>query len=106
METTEKLKNTRQYRVARKQARELKVFYIHLMIYCIVIPIVIAINLIYVPDFFWFPFTIFGWGTGLLFHFLEVKRFTPFMGKGWEERKIQELMDKEKSKYEKFRQND
>ncbi len=105
METNPNFKNTLEYRKARRQAREIRGFYIHLTIYCIVIPVIIAINFIFVPDFYWFPFTVFGWGTGLLFHFMEVKKFTPFMGKGWEDKKIQELMDKEKSNYEKFKQN-
>lgn len=100
---TDKFEQNREYRKARKQARELRGFYIHLMIYCVTIPFLIAINLVFVPDFYWFPFSVFGWGTGLLFHWMEVKKYTPFLGKGWEERKIREFMEEEKNKYDNFK---
>lgn len=100
---TDKFEQNREYRKARKQARELRGFYIHLMIYCVMIPFLIAINLVFVPDFYWFPFSVFGWGTGLLFHWMEVKKYTPFLGKGWEERKIREFMEEEKNKYDNFK---
>lgn len=95
---------TREYRLARKKARELKGFYIHLVVYCTVIPILIAVNLLFVPDYYWFPFSMVGWGIGVLFHWMEIRKITPFLGKGWEEGKVNELMEKEKARYEKFKQ--
>ncbi|RZJ65824.1 MAG: 2TM domain-containing protein [Flavobacterium sp.] len=102
---TPKFEKSIEYRKARKQAREIKGFYIHVMMYCLVIPILIAINLIFVPDFYWFPFSMFGWGTGLLFHAMTVYKYTPFLGRNWEDRKIQQFIEEEKAKQNKHNQN-
>jgi len=68
------------------------------MCYCIVIPTLVTINLIYTPDYYWFFYSMFGWGTGLTFHALGVFDNNLVMGRKWEERKIKELLEKEKSK--------
>lgn len=94
----DKIEKNRLYRKARKQAREIKGFYIHLAIYCIVIPILIVINLTFVPNFYWFPFSMFGWGTGLLFHGFRAYQYTPFLGRDWEQKKLAQFMDEERLK--------
>ena len=38
-----------------------------------------------------------GWGIGVIFHGLEAYNYNPFLGYDWEERKIKEIMDKEKN---------
>jgi 2TM domain len=40
--------------------------------------------------------TVFFWGIGLVVHGLSVFGSNLFFGRGWEEKKIQELMDKDK----------
>ena len=100
----EKFEQTREYRQARKQAREIKGFYIHLTIYCTVVPLLVGVNLIFMPERYWFPFSAICWGIGLLFHWMEIRKITPFLGKDWEQRKIKQLMEQEKVKYEKFKQ--
>jgi hypothetical protein len=35
------------------------------------------------------------WGIGVFFHWYSVFGINFFLGKGWEEKKIKELMDKE-----------
>lgn len=94
----EKFEQNRRYRQARKQAREIKGFYIHILIYCVTIPVLIWVNLTFVPHFYWFPFSMFGWGFGLMFHGFQAYGYTPFLGRGWEERKIAEIMEKERQK--------
>jgi 2TM domain len=37
-----------------------------------------------------------GWSIGLLGHGLASYRWMPFIGKDWEERKIRELMEKDR----------
>ena len=37
-----------------------------------------------------------GWGIGVLLHGMKVFSVMPFFGKGWEEQKIKEFMEKEK----------
>ncbi|HEX8270185.1 MAG TPA: 2TM domain-containing protein [Flavobacterium sp.] len=83
------------YQRAKKKVAAIRGFYYNLMCYCIVIPILITINLVFVPDFWWFFFPMIGWGTGLAFHAMEVYDYNPFLGKNWTERKMKELMEKE-----------
>ncbi|WP_226788999.1 2TM domain-containing protein [Polaribacter porphyrae] len=82
------------YYKAQKKVKEIKGFYTHLTIYCLIIPIIIFINLKYVPHFHWFWFSVLGWGFGLFFHWLGVFGFNLLgFGKNWEERKIKEFMN-------------
>ncbi|WP_405605220.1 2TM domain-containing protein [Polaribacter sp. Asnod1-A03] len=91
---TDNLENSK-YVKAVEKVEKLKEFYQNLASYCIVIPFLIFINLRFSPGFHWFWFPIFGWGMGLVFHFLEVNNYNIFLGKNWEERKIKEMMDEE-----------
>jgi hypothetical protein len=88
----------RLYKKAKEKARAIRGFYINVSMYCIVIPILIFINLKYSPQFYWFFFSMFGWGLGLLFHASEAFDWNPVLGKRWEEKKIKELLDKENRK--------
>ncbi|GAB7256724.1 2TM domain-containing protein [uncultured Polaribacter sp.] len=91
---TDDLENSK-YVKAVEKVEKLKEFYQNLASYCIVIPFLIFINLRFSPGFHWFWFPIFGWGMGLVFHFLEVNNYNIFLGNNWEDRKIKEIMDKE-----------
>lgn len=82
------------YYSAKKRVEELKGFYGNLISYCVVIPILIAVNLIYMPKFHWFWFSACGWGFGLTMHALKVFGY----GSKWEERKIQEILNKNNEK--------
>jgi sensor histidine kinase YesM len=95
---TDDLENSKYVR-AVKRVEKLKEFYQNLASYCIVIPFLIFINLRFSSGFYWFWFPMFGWGIGLTFHFLEVNNYTVFLGKNWEEKKIEELMKKQQNKY-------
>ena len=95
---TDDLENSKYVR-AVKRVEKLKEFYQNLASYCIVIPFLIFINLRFSPGFYWFWFPMFGWGIGLTFHFLEVNNYNVFLGKNWEEKKIEELMKKQQNKY-------
>tara|TARA_B110001450_G_scaffold239125_1_gene246705 strand:+ start:967 stop:2322 length:1356 start_codon:yes stop_codon:yes gene_type:complete len=92
------LENSKYVR-AVKRVEKLKEFYQNLASYCIVIPFLIFINLRFSPGFHWFWFPMFGWGIGLTFHFLEVNNYNVFLGKNWEEKKIEQLMKKQQNKY-------
>ena len=92
------LENSKYVR-AVKRVEKLKEFYQNIASYCIVIPFLIFINLRFSPGFHWFWFPMFGWGIGLTFHFLEVNNYNVFLGKNWEEKKIEELMKKQQNKY-------
>jgi hypothetical protein len=86
------------YQEAKKKAREIKSFYYNLTCYCIVIPILIYVNLTYSPEFLWFFFSMIGWGIGLAAHGMGAFGYTPFLGKDWEQRKFNELLEKEQLK--------
>ena len=86
------------YERAKRKAGNIRGFYFNLMCYCIVIPGLVFINLMYTPDYHWFYFSMFGWGIGLCFHAMEAFGYNPFLGKDWEERKIKELLEKDKAK--------
>ncbi len=82
------------YYRAKKRVEEIKGFYSNLLSYCIVIPFLVFINLRTNDNFHWFWFPMLGWGMGLTFHAFGVFGY----GKSWEERKIQEILDKEDHK--------
>ncbi len=84
------------YIKAVEKVEKMKEFYQNLITYIIFVPVFIFINLRFSPQFHWFYFPVLGWGIGVLFHGLEVYNYSVFLGKDWEERKIKELMDKDK----------
>ncbi|RDI57549.1 2TM domain-containing protein [Flavobacterium glaciei] len=81
------------YARAKERVEKLKGFYGNLISYCIVIPILIIVNLSSPHPFQWFWFPLLGWGMGLTFHALETFGY----GKNWEEQKIQEILNKNKT---------
>ncbi|MCM2301471.1 MAG: 2TM domain-containing protein [Flavobacteriaceae bacterium] len=91
METKNVYNENMAYVRAKERVEKLKEFYGNLASYCIVIPVLIFINLKASPQFYWFWFPMLGWGLGLTFHALETFGY----GKSWEEKKIQEILNKE-----------
>lgn len=77
---------------AKDRVEKLKGFYGNLISYCCVIPVLIFIN-IKSGGFQWFWFPIFGWGMGVTFHAIETFGY----GKSWEEKKIREILNKDKN---------
>lgn len=86
----------KRYKSAKEQVEKLKAFYLHLGIYLLFIPVLIYLNFLSKAGFPWAIFPIFGWGFGILGHASETFDYNPIFGKNWEERKIQNIMDKEK----------
>lgn len=79
------------YERAHKRVKEIKSFYGNLISYCIIIPFLIILNLITSPDHLWFYWPMLGWGIGLAAHGMSVFA----IGRGWEERKIREILEKQ-----------
>ncbi|MFD2550580.1 2TM domain-containing protein [Bizionia sediminis] len=91
MEIQQITNNEAAYYQAKKQVEDIKGFYGNLISYALVIPFLIFINYWTYWGFQWFWFPMLGWGMGLVIH-----AFTVFgYGKKWEERKIQEILNKE-----------
>lgn len=92
---------------ARKKVQAIMGFYKHLAAYVMVNLFLIAMkwfNLDPGEEFFTFGTfsTAFFWGIGLVFHGVGVFGTNIFLGRNWEERKIQQYMEQEerKSKWE------
>ena len=96
--TMENFNDKHAYERAKKRVKEIRSFYINLTCYCLVIPTLIYINLRFTPEYYWFPFSMAGWGIGLLFHGLTAFDKVPFFNKDWEETKMRELIEKDKQK--------
>lgn len=92
------LQEERIYEKARKKAKEIRGFYINLACYCVIIPTLFVINLIYFPGFFWVFFSALGWGLGLVFHYMEAFDKGYVIGQDWEDRKIAEILKEENVK--------
>lgn len=98
------LNRDERYEIAAKRVKRIKGFYVHLLVYILVNIFIIAGNSIRNsnndPLFWnWQTFsTAFFWGIGLLTHGLSVFGKNLLFSSNWEQKKIQELMDKDKNK--------
>jgi sensor histidine kinase YesM len=98
METQNIFNENNAYLKAKERVEKLKGFYGNLISYCCVIPILAIINL-NSGGFQWFWFPMMGWGMGVCFHALETFGY----GKTWEEKKIQEILNKENNQNTKWK---
>ncbi|MEX0315027.1 MAG: 2TM domain-containing protein [Allomuricauda sp.] len=94
METQQSYIEEKRYLKAKERVKGIKDFYSNLTAYCIVIPFLWWLNF-RTTDFLWAFFPTLGWGFGVIAHGMEAYGYNPLWGKRWEERKIQELMDKD-----------
>ena len=87
------------YQQALKRVKKIKGFYSHLIAYIVINTMIVVANSNNSSEHFWrwqtFSTAIF-WGIGLAAHGLSVFLPSFMMGKDWEERKIKELMEKER----------
>ena len=82
------------YQKAAKRVEALKGFYSNLLSYAVVIPFLIFVNLYTSRDYLWFIWPMLGWGFGLSMHALKVYG----IGKNWEEKQIQKILNQHQSK--------
>lgn len=86
------------YRKAEKRVKEIKEFYTHAGVYVVINTGLFLINMLTSPGIWWFYWPAVGWGIGLVIHGFTVFGLGAFLGPEWEERKIKELVEKEKSR--------
>ena len=91
----EEMESNRKYERAKKRVEELKAFYIHLTVFISVNIAIFVINMLTDPDNLWFVYTLLGWGVGLTIHFIVVTLGSKW-GSTWEDKKMKELMEKDK----------
>lgn len=87
--------NEYSYKKAKERVDCIKGFYGNLIAYLIVIPVLIWLNY-RTTEFPWVIFPAAGWGLGLIINGLHAFGLNPLFGKDWEERKIREIMDKDR----------
>lgn len=88
-----------QYQQAIKQVGKMKGFYTHLVVFILanIFFVVVKLQKTDPKESVWeVLYVTFFWGIGLLFHGLKVFGWSSVIGKNWEEKKIQEIMEKEK----------
>lgn len=90
------------YYLAKKKVESIKGFYGNLTAFIAVNVVLILINLYTSPEYLWFYWPLMWWGVGVVFHGLKVFEVFPVLGKDWEERKIKELMEKERESKNKW----
>ena len=92
-------KKEQAYIKAKKKVKDIKGFYIHLVIIFFSLPIIILTNLMFVPGFHYFWFSVFGWGLAIFFHGISVFGLKSLgFTKDWEENKIKEIMEEQLKK--------
>lgn len=96
-----------QYEKALKRVKKIKGFYTHLLVYIVINLMIIIVNIQDLDkgeSYFQFEnfFTAFFWGIGLATHALSVFGTDLFLGNDWENKKIKELMEKEKKDQQKW----
>lgn len=106
MEMMEEIRNNYQEQelraMAEKKVQKLKRFYIHVVIYSIVVGIYVLNNVFNVPIHFmpvgilnWFVITI--WSIIIAIDAVQILATTVIVGKKWEERQIKKMMEKSKN---------
>jgi hypothetical protein len=86
------------YLKAKKRVKDIRGFYVHLVVNITSIIIIITVNLLFSPQFHWFWFAVIGIVIAQLIHAVVVFGFPQFgMGKDWEQEKIKQFMDQDKN---------
>ncbi|WP_010521586.1 2TM domain-containing protein [Aquimarina agarivorans] len=81
---------------AKEHVKKVKGFYQNLISYTAVILGLVALN--YYQNKLVYPWVVwpaFGWGLGLIFNAISVFSVNPFFNKNWEQKKMNEFLEKE-----------
>lgn len=94
-------KNSIRYREATRRVKKIKGFYIHALVYLLVNIFIVCLHFVDVDQHTEFQvweilkLPVF-WGIGLAVHGMSIFLPPMILGSDWEEKKIRELMDKNK----------
>ena len=93
-------KEKQQFIKAKKKVTEIKGFYVHLVVMVFSLPIIITVNLLFVPHFQFFWLAAFGMLFSVVIHWFQVFGFAKLgYGKDWENKKIKQLMQESSKKW-------
>ncbi len=86
------------YKLAKERVAAIKGFWVHFFTYILVNAGLFLVNLLTREQGgnWWFYWPLVGWGIGLAAHAFSVYGAHGIFGPEWEERKIRELMEKDK----------
>jgi 2TM domain len=87
----------RSYERARQRVGQIRGFYGNLFSYVVVIGFLAVVNLLTSPSYPWVVFPALGWGIGIAFHAWGTFARRGLFGPEWEERKIRELMERDRA---------
>ena len=83
---------------ARRRLVAEKSFYVHLVTYVTVIGGLFIINVLTGSGRWWFVWPALGWGVGIAAHALATFGLGGLLGRGWEDRRMKELLDEEQQR--------
>ena len=81
--------------LALAHVRKVKGFYMHLLNYLVVIPLLAVLNLVSSPHYWWVAWPALGWGIGVATHGLSVFGAVPFLDGAWEKRQVEKYLGRE-----------
>jgi len=80
---------------AMQRVGELKGFYSHLSVFLLINLLLVIINYVTSPGYWWFYWVTLAWGVALLFHAAHVFGRGKILTREWEEKKIEQYMNEE-----------
>lgn len=86
------------YNKAKKQVGEIRKFYRHLTVYCVIISFLIILNLITDSRKLWFIWPMISWGVGVALHAVKVFVGGLYFNNSWEDKMIDNLLDKKENR--------
>lgn len=78
--------------LAFRHVRKLKRFYLHLVLYVLVIGFLAAINMTHNPTHIWFVWPALGWGFAIIIRALTLFDLFPFFGADWERQQVEKRL--------------
>ncbi|MGL4094713.1 2TM domain-containing protein [Agrobacterium fabrum] len=78
--------------IAFERVRKIKKFYLHVAQYVLVIAILVVINLVTSPHYFWAIWPALGWGVALVMNGMTTFDLVPFLNAAWERKKVEDYL--------------
>lgn len=78
--------------LAFERVRKIKKFYLHVAQYVLVIAMLVVINLVTSPHYFWAIWPALGWGVALAMNGMTTFDLVPFLNATWERKKVEDYL--------------
>lgn len=83
---------------AKRRVEKVKGFYSHLGIFIVINVLLVLLNVLTTPGYWWFYWVTLFWGIAVIFHGLRVFGREKVFSREWEKKKIQQYMEEEAQK--------